>query len=340
VRPEQLSTGAGGFLLLGETRALRQHLENWLDQKIEPSDAMYVLLTYYAHYQWTHDRHWLSENQTRVEEMLTTLSELDVNGDGLPEYHDPEGATEPYDPFITAGAQHSRKMVQWLQTSAAAVAALRQGAMLLQSLGGENRLTAAKFRAMAEVGEQTIQSAYWNPHWRTPQGTWRSMPSDDPDYKGDGVPGQGAVSLRRTHEVFRAGLEDPQTAAEALEKLLKYARGRVLDPKNLSGLSSNPTQDVVADFNALNLVELYFRSLAGLDFSLDGLRIHIPAYPQDLEVRVRHLTYHGAAIEVEVKGAGPRGRIYVNGQEWDSRHPIPNDFFAQGKVQIRIQREP
>jgi hypothetical protein len=71
---------------------------------------------------------------------------------------------------------------------------------------------------------------------------------------------------------------------------------------------------------------------------MEGLKVHVPEYAQDLGVVFRHLRYNGADLEVEVRGSGPQGRIFVNDREWGARQLIPASVWAGGKVRIVIQR--
>jgi len=135
-------------------------------------------------------------------------------------------------------------------------------------------------------------------------------------------------------------LNDPGEATAAATAFLNFAKCQVGDPANLGGLTQWPGNAVSVDFGSLKLIELYLQGLAGLDFSLDGLRVHVPPYAQDLGVQVRNLEYAGALLQVEVKGSGAHGRIFVNQQPWESGNPIPRSFFAQGKVRIVIEKEP
>jgi hypothetical protein len=388
VRPAALAGGALGWQALGQSPAFKQHLENWLDQKYEPADTANLVLAMHAYFLWTHNRPWLAENAARLEDMLNALADMDINGDGLPEQSQGEAAgTGP----VGQGASRSLAY-QGLATSVLAVVAFRQGAELLAALGKENLPVAAKFRAYAQLGEQTFKGVFWNPQagvagfyayarsedsrslvrsrslgaltclshhlgpvgfqkaawrelwenqrWRTAGGAWRSMPADEPAYRGDQTVGQGGPDTAATLELLRLGLSDPAQAAAAADAFLNFARHQVGDPAVLGGLRQQPGQSVDVDFENLKIIELFLQGLAGLDFSLEGLRVHVPPYPQDLGVRLENLAYAGARLQVEVKGAGAHGRIFVNHQPWDSTRLLPRSLFAQGKVRIVIEKEP
>ncbi len=393
VVPELLQVGGAGFLALGETREFRQQLENWMDQKYETSDAIYMLLAFSKYYQWTHDHRWLVDNQMRVEEMLSTIAELDTNGDGLPEVRDSVFSRETYRTDMDGGRMRVRTApAQYVQVSAAAIGALRHGAWLLKQIGNENRLNAARYASMADVGSRTLDDYFWNgelgkhgfyssvrlpesgsidghrqagvlevvkqhlstpeksqkvwgelwdrPSWRTPEEALRSMPSDDPDFCGDRIRNRGNATLSRTHELFQWGLTEPDTATYVLERVLRYARYRAQDPRFLGGLVENTTLAGTVDFQMLNWVELTLRALTGIDVCQEGLRIYVPLYRQDLGIRIRQLNYRGTQVDVEVQGQGTRGRIWVNGQEWEAGKCLTESILSRKTVKIRIHREP
>ncbi|NTV52198.1 MAG: hypothetical protein HGA76_04195 [Candidatus Firestonebacteria bacterium] len=391
VRPQALAVGAFGWEALGRSRAFRLHLENWLDQRYESADTAALVLGMSAYFLWTHDLSWLAENAPRLEDLLNALADMDNNGDGLPDQVRSDEVSPGRDVWEREGGRRGN-VYRGMATSVQTVAAFRQGAQLLSVLGPESMARVAKFRAMAELGEQALTSAFWNPrngpagfyayarspetadlvrvrsldavvclthnlgpadlrktawkdlwenpHWRTADGTWRSMPTDEPEFRGDRAEGHGRPDPARTLELFRLALNDPAQATFAAEQFLKFARRRVSDPGNLGGMSSQPGQGVTVDFESLKLIEVFLQGLAGLDFSLEGLRVHVPPYVQDLGVNLRNLEYAGALVQVEVKGNGAHGRIFVNDQAWDGTRPIPRAVFAQGKVRILIAKEP
>jgi hypothetical protein len=152
--------------------------------------------------------------------------------------------------------------------------------------------------------------------------------------------GQGKTDLVKNLEILQLGLLDPVRATAAAEAFFKFARLQVVDPGNLGGLTSQPRQGVTADFESLQLIEIFLQGLAGLDFSVAGLRVHVPPYTQDLGIRVKNLEYAGALLQVEVKGSGAHGHIFVNNRAWDSFQPLPSALFSQGKVRIVIEKEP
>jgi hypothetical protein len=346
----------------------------------------------HGYFLWTHDSAWLVENAGRLADMLDALAEMDINGDGLPELSQTEAVLPGLSAWAKAEGKSAGFFYQGLAPSVAAVSAFRKGAELLSLAGKENLQAAAKFRALADLGEETLKKGFWNaksgqagfyayarlpesqtlvrirsldavlflierlgpagfqkaaaeelwenPHWRTGNGVWRSMPSDEAHYRGEGSLGQGSPDPARTLALLRYELNDPDQATAAAEAFLSFARQLVGDPGNLGGLSTRPGQSVIVDLESLQLMEMCLQGLAGLDFSLAGLRVHVPPYQQDLGVRLANLKYAGAILEVEVKGAGTHGHIFVNNQPWESNRLIPWNAFPRGKARIVIQKEP
>ena len=387
----EISAGAIGWMALGQANALRNCLDSGLDQHPDtPELAAWITLAY-RYVVWTRDFHWLNENQQRLEELLNHLAELDVNGDGLPEYYELDFAgREEYNPFIQRGNKPGGRMLQSASASIEAIAAFRQGAELLHWSKNKNRLNEAKYQAMAALGEETLEKRFWDPQlgrggyyvyacmpetgrtaphrgvgvmaavdnrvgspqhraavfqelwqtpsWRTPEQAYRTLPGEDTDFNGEHAPGQGGVSLHWTHAVLLAGLLQPRTADEALKRLLFYSRQAALNPQRMGGLSSKPWQGQAADFSSLNLVELLLRGLAGLEPAPEGLRIHIPAYARNLNLKIQNVYYAGTWLNIRVTGQGDQGRILINGREWEAGKLVPFSLLAKKENDILIER--
>lgn len=180
------------------------------------------------------------------------------------------------------------------------------------------------------------------PGWRGPHGAFRTLPTDDPDFNGDAVPGRGAVSNAKTHLVLLAALARPGSSSEALERLRAYARDLVHDPASLgwSRPAGSPLSAVGP--GEYSFIELLVQGLAGLEAAPEGLRVHIPAYTEDLGIRFEGLVYGGRRLDLEVQGPGgrPGGTVQVNGKPLPDGGLVPAAWLAGPRTRILISRSP
>ncbi len=197
----------------------------------------------------------------------------------------------------------------------------------------------------AGIGDQVKQKAVFldlwnNPAWRTSQERYRYLLGEDKSFPDIRIPGESQVDFFWTHEIFKAGLLDEKTAEEAVRRLLIYARGVVLDPE-IMGLPGRKNQKPTgAKPAALSYFSLIFSGLGGLIPQSGGMRVVIPAYPQDLGVKIKRFPYQGAFIDLTVKGpGGGTGTIIVNGKRFVPGGYLTKKVLASGRVRIEITRK-
>lgn len=146
------------------------------------------------------------------------------------------------------------------------------------------------------------------------------------------------VDYQATHETLRQGLRRPETAEQALARLQAYARG-LMDDVHQLGWTGKAGEQAYLDPASLNFIFLVYSGLAGLEPESQGMRVSVPAYPQELAVVLRSLPYRGTLLDVEVLGpGGGQGAIWVNGKPFVSGAFLPEKELGKGRVKIRIVR--
>jgi len=184
-----------------------------------------------------------------------------------------------------------------------------------------------------------FQELWTNSAWRTASERYRLYLNQDTEYAGNILLNQKQVDFPLTHAILLAGLLNPQTASEAVERLLIYAKGVVTDPAVLAMPGKQNHNVTAIDIASLNLIELITRGLCGLEPVPTGLRVNLPLYKQDLAVEIHDLPYRNATVDVRVYGhGGGKGTIIVNGRKIKPGAVISNKVLSQGRVSIEIRR--
>ncbi len=158
--PEEIAAAVGGLVALGRENAVKKHLQGWTGQRLEVEDLAGEVVSMSRYYLFTHDRSWLQDNLLYLEEVLNNLADLDLDADGIPE--EVHRAADRDQGCVNYGRESGGKVRIPALT---VVAAFRTGAALLEASGdAEGKLTAARYRVLAEQGEKTLDRLLWRPH--------------------------------------------------------------------------------------------------------------------------------------------------------------------------------
>ncbi len=99
--PEMLAMGLRGLLALGYSQYVKQYLNQWLDQRQESVDSVYLIHMIYDYIAFSADFTWLRGNAFRIQELMNYIDSLDDDQDSLPNFRialEPKGAVEPDEP--------------------------------------------------------------------------------------------------------------------------------------------------------------------------------------------------------------------------------------------------
>jgi len=184
-----------------------------------------------------------------------------------------------------------------------------------------------------------FRELWHNPAWRSVGGVYRTVPEDDAEFAEESAAGRGRINYYQSHEVLLCGLREPSEATEAVVRLRAYAQYLLLNPRTMGWTSRTMEKLNGIDFSMFNFIELLVSGLGGLKADLDGIRVRIPRYKQDLQVRIRDLACGPGTIDLEVLGSGCGGRMQVNGKPFRDNGLISWSMLAAGKVTIRIERD-
>ncbi len=157
--PEKVAAGLRGLLALGYFREVKNYLNQWLDERQESVEVVYLVHMIYDYLAYSGDLDWLRENAFRIQDLMTYIDSLDDDHDGLPNFRitlNPQGAVKPDEPVY-----HARETdLQLCQYSMASILAYRYLGELF-SLLNRPRLTRALNKKVQKASTVLVEN-YWN----------------------------------------------------------------------------------------------------------------------------------------------------------------------------------
>lgn len=280
-----------------------------------------------------------------LRQAVTGVRALRAGADLMSRARDPEGRSAvPRYRMLAEMAERSLDAEFWHPKLG------RNGYYAYARLPGTGELAAHRGLAAADTvlyglgaleRRNTVFQELWNnPSWRTPGCVFRTLPADDGDFSGDNAAGRGQNNYEYTHALLLAALRRHGEATEAVRRLQVYAHEFLDSAKTLGGWPRAEMLASSAEVSEFNFIELLIGGLAGLEPVRDGLRVSVPRYRQDLQVRVTRLPVGTGWVNAEIDGAGgAQGLILVDGEPLADGGVIPYSRIERRTVNIAIKRK-